>query len=72
MKTQQFKEELKSKSKAELCAEIIALRREQFNLRMQRKNSQETMRSHNFKRVRHAIAFIKTILNERARESSHE
>lgn len=69
MKAQELIRNLRSKSNAELHEELLALRREQFSLRMQRKGVQEVLRSHNFKRIQHFIARIKTILNERVRES---
>ena len=61
--------ELRSKSKAELKTELLALLKEQFNLRMQRGVGQEP-KPHLFKRVRRDIARIKTILNEKG--EAHE
>ena len=57
--------ELKTKTAEELSTELIGLRREQFNLRMQRGAGQlaNPMR---FAAVRKDIARIKTILTERA------
>ena len=57
--------ELRNKTEAELREELISLRREQFNLRMQR-GSGQTPRPHEFQRVRKDIARIKTILGEKA------
>lgn len=62
--------ELKAKNITELHDELRALLQEQFNLHMQR-GSGEAPRSHNFRAVRRNIARLKTILNEKARES-HE
>jgi large subunit ribosomal protein L29 len=62
--------ELKAKSIEALYKELHALLREQFNLRMQ-KSLGEAPRPHNFKVVRCNIARVKTILNEKTRES-HE
>jgi large subunit ribosomal protein L29 len=62
--------ELKEKSIEALHKELHTLLREQFNLRMQRSLG-EAPRPHNFKVVRRNIARIKTILNEKTRES-HE
>jgi large subunit ribosomal protein L29 len=59
--------ELRAKTSDELIAELEALQREQFNLRMQ-KGMGEAPRPHDFKRVRRTIAQIKTILNEKTRE----
>ena len=57
--------ELRSKSPAELNTELLALRREQFNLRMQRGAGQlaNPMR---FAAIRKDIARIKTVLNEKS------
>ncbi|WP_297528521.1 50S ribosomal protein L29 [Thiohalobacter sp.] len=57
--------ELRNKTEAELREELISLRREQFNLRMQR-GSGQAPRPHEFQRVRKDIARIKTILGEKA------
>lgn len=62
--------ELKAKSTEELQKELHALLKERFNLRMQRSLG-EAPRPHSFKVVQRNIARIKTILNEKARES-HE
>ncbi|EKE01899.1 MAG: hypothetical protein ACD_21C00025G0010 [uncultured bacterium] len=59
--------ELRVKTTDELVAELEALQKEQFNLRIQ-KGAEEAPRPHNFKRVRRTIAQIKTILNEKTRE----
>jgi len=56
--------ELRSKSTEELNKELLALLREQFNLRIQ-KGSGQSPKSHLFKQVRVAIARIKTILKEK-------
>jgi len=59
--------ELRVKTSDELTAELLALQKEQFNLRIQ-KSTGETPRTHNFRQVRRKIAQIKTILNEKTRE----
>ena len=59
--------ELRGKVAKELVAELEALCKEQFNLRVQ-KSMGESPRSHNFNQVRRKIAQIKTILNEKTRE----
>ena len=56
--------ELRNKSIAELMQELLALLREQFNLRMQRGASQSP-KPQLFKKVRRDIARIKTILREK-------
>ncbi|AOU98697.1 50S ribosomal protein L29 [Acidihalobacter yilgarnensis] len=55
--------ELRGKSVAELNAELIELRRAQFNLRMQRGTGQ-LAKPHQFDVVRKDIARVKTVLNE--------
>jgi len=55
--------ELREKSVDELNEELLALRREQFNLRMQ-KATGELTRHHEHRRVRKDIARVKTVLGE--------
>lgn len=57
--------DIRQKSVQELEQELIALRREQFNLRMQ-KGMGQLAQPHRFQAVRKDIARIKTILNEKA------
>lgn len=59
--------ELRSKSIDELTKELLALLREQFNLRMQKKGAGQPPKAHLFKKVRLSIARIKTILKEKGR-----
>ena len=59
--------ELREKSKAELEAELVELRREQFNLRMQGATGQLPT-NHEFGRVRRDIARVKTVIGEIARQ----
>ena len=56
-------EELRQKSVDELNEELVALRREQFNLRMQQASG-ELSHHHEHRRVRKDIARVKTILGE--------
>ena len=56
-------QELRSKSIDELGAELVALRREQFNLRMQQATGEHTKHTEH-RRVRKSIARVKTVLNE--------
>ena len=56
--------ELREKSDTQLREELLALRREAFNLRMQQGTGQ-LARPSQMKVVRRDIARIKTILNER-------
>ena len=57
--------ELRTKTAAELREELLKLRREQFNLRMQQATGQMA-RPDQFGKVRKDIARIKTVLNEKA------
>jgi len=58
--------EIRGKSIDELNEELLALRREQFNLRMQ-KATGELTQNHEHRRVRKDIARVKTVLNELGR-----
>ncbi len=58
--------ELRNMSVEELSDELVALRREQFNLRMQQATG-ELSHHHQHRKVRKDIARIKTVLNEKAR-----
>ena len=58
--------ELRNKSVDELNEELVELRREQFNLRMQ-KATGELSRNSEHNRVRKAIARVKTVLGEKQR-----
>jgi large subunit ribosomal protein L29 len=53
--------ELKNKSKDELLEELVNLRREQFNLRMQQATGQMA-RPDQYRKVRKNIARVKTVL----------
>jgi large subunit ribosomal protein L29 len=56
-------EDLRNKSAEELTTELLDLRREQFNLRMQRATGQ-LARPHEYGRVKKDIARVKTIMSE--------
>ncbi|MEL7537178.1 MAG: 50S ribosomal protein L29 [Pseudomonadota bacterium] len=58
-------EDLRGKSRDELLEELVNLRREQFNLRLQRATGQ-LAQNHQFREVRRNIARVSTILNEQA------
>ncbi len=58
-------QEYRHMSEKDLNIELISLRREQFNLRMQM-GSGNTPKIHRFSIVRHDIARIKTVLTEMA------
>lgn len=57
--------DLRNKSVDELKEELLALRREQFNLRMQAATSQ-IVKPHLIRQVRRNIARIKYVLGEKA------
>ena len=62
--------ELRGKSEQELRDELLALRREQFNLRMQQGINPDAVRSDQISRVRKNIARVKTVMNEKRGEQS--
>lgn len=57
--------EFRKLSEQQLQDELTALRREQFNLRMQR-GSGQAVKTHLFSQIRRKVAQIKTILGERS------
>jgi large subunit ribosomal protein L29 len=63
--------DLRKKSESELAEELLGLRKEQFNLRMQRATGQLS-RPDQFDKVRKNIARIKTLLSEQARQKKTE
>lgn len=64
-------QELRKKSVEELSAELVALRREQFNLRMQQATGELAQHTQH-RRVRKDIARVKTVLNELQRAAGKE
>jgi large subunit ribosomal protein L29 len=56
--------ELRGKTEIELREELLALRREQFNLRMQQGVNPDAVRGDQFTKVRRNIARVKTVINE--------
>ena len=66
MKSNKFVEELKNKSDVELAQELVAAKKELFNLRFQNATNQldNTAR---IKEVRRNIARIQTVITEKAR-----
>jgi large subunit ribosomal protein L29 len=56
--------ELRQKSGEDLNKLLLDLRREQFNLRMQ-KGSGQAVRPSRIRALRHEIARIKTVMNEK-------
>jgi len=58
--------DIRKKSEKELRDEIVALRKEQFNLRMQAAAGQAP-RAHQIRNARKDVARLKTALNERVK-----
>ena len=65
MKTNKFVEELKNKSANELNEELVAAKKELFNLRFQNATNQLDNTSR-IKEVRKKIARIQTVITEKA------
>jgi large subunit ribosomal protein L29 len=61
--------DLRKMSDTELGEELLKLRREQFNLRMQQATGQMA-RSDQFRKVRKDIARLKTVMTEMKKDSS--
>jgi len=57
--------ELRQKNRDELQQELLALLREQFNLRMQRATGQSS-KPHLFRQARRNIARVKMVMGEKA------
>ena len=66
MKTNKYVEELKAKTAAELNEELVAAKKELFNLRFQNATNQLDNTSR-IKEVRNNIARIQTVITEKAR-----
>ena len=66
MKTNKYVEDLKAKSAAELAQDLVAAKKELFNLRFQNETNQldNTAR---IKEVRKNIARIQTVITEKAK-----
>ena len=63
--------ELREKTLEELGEELLRLRREQFNLRMQRA-SEQLPQTHLLRETRRDIARVNTVMQEKAREAEAE
>ena len=63
--------DLRGKTAIELKEELLKLRREQFNLRMQRATGQMA-RPDQFGKVRKDIARVKTVLGEKSRAEAKD
>ena len=66
MKTNKYVEELKAKTAAELNEELVAAKKELFNLRFQNATNQLDNTSR-IREVRKNIARIQTVITEKAR-----
>ena len=66
MKTNKYVEELKAKTAAELNEELVAAKKELFNLRFQNATNQLDNTSR-IKEVRKNIARIQSVITEKAR-----
>lgn len=66
MKTNKYVEDLKNKSAVELSEELVAAKKELFNLRFQNATNQLDNTSR-IKEVRRNIARIQTVISEQAR-----
>jgi large subunit ribosomal protein L29 len=67
MKVKELKKALRDKSDADLGEELLKLRREQFNLRMQAATGQGAKPDQHGK-VRRSIARLKTVQHERVKK----
>ena len=66
MKTNKYVEDLKAKTAAELNEELVAAKKELFNLRFQNANNQLDNTSR-IKEVRKNIARIQTVITEKSK-----
>ena len=66
MKTNKFVEDLKTKSETELAQDLVAAKKELFNLRFQNATNQLDNTSR-IKEVRKNIARIQTVITEKAK-----
>ena len=70
MKTNKYVEELKAKSAAELNTELVAAKKELFNLRLQNATNQLDNTSR-IKEVRKNIARIQTVITEKSKAAAN-
>ena len=71
MKTNKYVEELKTKSNAELAEDLVAAKKELFNLRFQNATNQLDNTSR-IKEVRKNIARIQTVITEKAKAEAQK
>lgn len=70
MKTNKYVEELKAKSAAELNTELVAAKKELFNLRFQNATNQLD-NTNRIKEVRKNIARIQTVITEKSKAAAN-
>jgi large subunit ribosomal protein L29 len=63
--------DIRDMTEEQIDKELLDLRREQFNLRMQSATGQG-VRTHEFGRIRKDIARLKTVLGEREKQAKGE
>lgn len=63
--------DIRDLTEEQIAKELLDLRREQFNLRMQSATGQG-VRTHEFGRIRRDIARLKTVLGERKNQQQGE
>ena len=63
--------DLRTKTLDELNEELVGLRREQFNVRLQQATGEQT-KPHEYRLVRKNIARVKTVIAEQKRAASTE
>ena len=68
MKTNKYVEDLKAKSAAELAQDLVAAKKELFNLRFQNATNQRDNTAR-IKEVRKNIARIQTVITQKANEA---
>ena len=68
MKTNKYVEDLKAKSAAELAQDLVAAKKELFNLRFQNATNQQDNTAR-IKEVRKNIARIQTVITQKANEA---
>jgi large subunit ribosomal protein L29 len=68
MKSADFLKQIRGKTAVQLTEELAALRKEQFNLRMQHVTGQQS-KSHLTADVRKKIARVNTVLKQQAKAS---
>lgn len=66
MKAQEYVKSLRAKSANELKEELLALRKEQFNLRMQKATGQQNQ-SHLITIARKKVAQVKTLMRQQVK-----